>query len=116
MQNEKDYSPDQPFEGLGFIKWMKLIFQTRARTLKQADNVLALMMNKNAELATNNEFNYQTSVKLAQLTLKQNAALIAAKDAMDEVGMYGPQLDQLMTNHPAYDAVNEAIAAGQQKL
>lgn len=116
MQDQNDYSPHQPFEGLGFIGWLKVVFRSRASTIKQADNVVMLMMAKNAELNTNNEFNYQTAAKLGQLVVKQNAALLAARDAMDEVGMYGKEFDQLMANHPAYKLVEEAIEAGNQGL
>lgn len=88
MPGENEYHEDQPFEGLGVRGWLKLIFQTRARTLKQSDRVTDMMLAQNAQLAQEANALRKAMSPMAKITVSQNDAL-AAIDEQCEVVLSG---------------------------
>lgn len=74
---QEDFTPDSPFEGLTFWQWLKVILQTRARTLKQCDEVTDLLMRGAARTCEEREGQKALNIELSRLVLIQNSALIA---------------------------------------
>lgn len=42
--NQRELDPDKFLDGLGLIGWFRLVFQTRARTIKQCDATVDLLV------------------------------------------------------------------------
>lgn len=91
---------EKPFEGLGLIGWIKLIFQTRARTIKQCDNVVDMLLRQSQ----------YAQGKMGHLIVKQREALEEHHRIAQEY------------NGDTYDAstvkamTEEALALGEQPL
>lgn len=111
MQNEIErdlvaYDEDQPFEGLGVRGWLKLVFQTRARTLKQSDKVTDMLLQQNAVLAQEANALRKAMSPMAKITVAQNEAL-AAIDEQCEVVLSG-----MGDLKPALAAIREQAQRG----
>ena len=44
--DQRELNPDKLFEGLGLVGWFRLVFQSRARTIKQCDMVVDMLVRK----------------------------------------------------------------------
>lgn len=125
MQNETDQQP------LGFIGWMKVVFQTRAATIRQHDATMRAMfesMQRERNPEVENDVAYNTLVKVrgqlgeAQRQLKALADhTVVCHDALelaeDNMVTAGWDYDANFVNHkPALDAVRAARAGGRVPL
>lgn len=92
-QEVADFDPERPFEGLGLRGWLRVIFRTRAQTLRQNDKMLDVLMNQNAQAMSQlNEL--QKAIKpLAHLARVQNEHLAAIDELADRFlsGMADPR-------------------------
>lgn len=113
-KNFNEYNPDQPFEGLTFVGWLKVIFQTRAATIRQCDIVVDTLVRNNDLL--NGELQKMTAlqIRFTQLVQVQRSALELAKDAAERDGWNYQGRAQYVVD--ACAAINAAIAAGDQPL
>lgn len=89
------------FEGLGLKGWLKLVFQTRAQTIKQCDLVTA-MLTERLRSST------QVQERLAKTLIKQHNALEEARAALER--------HTTAENRRAWLAVNEALDSAWELL
>ena len=103
-----NYNPDEPFEGLGLIGWLKVVFRTRAQTLKQCDAMTHRMLLQTIDA----ERRAVGAEKLAKLVIIQAGAIKNAHAAMIDEGWD----DMDHKNFDVFQHVEFAFNAGKQPL
>lgn len=84
----QELDPNKPFEGLGIRGWLRVVFRTRAHTIKHCDQVIALMVDKASE-ARSETITYAERMKLfAALTVEQHNVLEKVAQAMVNANWY----------------------------
>lgn len=87
MPNEPTFPPvENAFSGLTPWGWIKLVFKTRARTIKQCDNVTHEMFVKMMQACASAEANKNLVGRLAFLVTTQAEALQKARISMIDAG------------------------------
>lgn len=109
MQN--DYNPDEPFEGLGILGWFKVIFRTRAQTLRQCDNMTKMLFEKANEARAEADQAAEVVQRLSPLVVIQHRALEMALPVLQ-----GAKVPGMMEWIDAENEVRYAIAQAKEKL
>ena len=108
-----DYNPDEPFEGLGILGWLKVIFRTRAQTIRQSDNMTRLLFDKCNEARAEADQATQALQRMSPLVVLQHRALELAEPVIRSFRDTGFEDEQVTT---ALNEVKYAIDLAKERL
>lgn len=107
----KDYNPDEPFEGLGILGWLKVVFRTRAQTLRQCDTMTKMLFDKANEARAEADQATAALGRLSPLVVLQHRALELALPILKSELVLG--MEQWIT---AENEVKYAIDLAKEKM
>lgn len=120
MKNQpNELDPNRPMQGLGLINYLKLVFMTRAATIRQCDQVVDTLMGRMQEtqnmlgLVTANYKAEVVKVKtLAPMVIKQHEALEIARNVLapDSKATDDDRKDAWESINAVLDDAHKAIA------
>lgn len=112
---DRDYDPEKPFDGLTIREWLRVVFVTRAQTIKRFDEVSSRIMEVNQITLQELRSSTELLKRLGAALLLQHTAL----EAVDEYVLPHSKNPYPLTDSPEYykarELVKEALKAALEK-